>query len=370
MAINLPYSLLFEEAQTQGFPLCGIYQAPSGALPMEDVQRLKEWQLAGYGGEMAYMARDASERCEATYHEPWAKTVISFAIPYSSHASALEVSTGYGKTGYSKTGYGRVARYAWGRDYHRVLKKKLHLLGETLKKALHSDFHWRAISDSFPLLERAYANRAKLGFVGKNTMLIRPKVGSYFFLAEVLTDLPVVDIPSFKIAGECGTCSRCISACPTGAFESSYKLNAPKCISYLTIEKRGVFTEWESAAVGSWLFGCDICQEVCPFNHGSNKSNSLSVLDEFSPTNGVGSLIELNSIFSIRSDDEFKERFAGTPLMRPGRRGVVRNALSVAVNQNAKACIEPITEMLKCEESEGVSKMAVVSLEKLKKSSF
>ena len=191
---------LQSEAKLVGMPLCGVSCVEKGGLSAPDPEYLKRWQEAGYGADMSYMHRSVAERCDATFHHDWVRSVVSFAIPYSSSPPKGKVPTGYGQ----------VARYAWGRDYHRVLKKKLQRLGDTLKKNLSQDFNWRPISDSFPLLERAFAKKAKLGFVGKNTMLIRPKLGSFFFLAEVLTDLEIIGKPLEESTGGCGTCSRCI----------------------------------------------------------------------------------------------------------------------------------------------------------------
>lgn len=331
-----------------GFPLCGVMPLSEGQLSVKEEERLRAWQEAGFGADMAYMNREAVERCDATYHHSWVTTVLSFAIPYSSIPPL----------GPTPIGYGRVARYAWGRDYHRILKKKLSKLGDAVKKEVSSEVYWRPVTDSFPLLERAFAKESGLGFVGKNTMLIRPKFGSFFFLAEVLTNLDVFGRVVGSSSGGCGTCTRCIEVCPTGAFEAPYVLNANKCISYLTIEKRGDFSPWEREAIGEWLFGCDLCQEVCPFNHIAQKSVYPEPIEEFRPESGVGSFISLNTLFSLRTDEEFMEFFQGTPLTRPGRLGILRNALCVAANQKAVECGGAIEELVLRETDSSLRELA------------
>ena len=275
---------------------------------------------------MGFMTREPELFTTPERLLPGVRSVVSFAIPYSGKAPS-----------HCPIGYGRIARYAWGRDYHRVLKKKLKTLVARLSEICGEAIDSRSFSDAVPLLERAYAEQNGLGFFGKNSLLIRPGVGSYFFIADLLLAHDIVGIPvraEQKVQG-CGACSRCVSSCPTGAIVRDGTIDSRRCISYLTIEKVGPFDEWEKGAIGEWLFGCDICQEVCPFNHRSHRGKGFAVISEFSEEEGSGALLSLSEIISMRNDEDFLERFAGTPLMRPGREGLIRNACAVAVNTKA-----------------------------------
>ncbi len=323
MALSIPLGELDQIAQQHGLLLMGISTLTD--LSAERAH-LESWQAEGLAGEMDYMRRSADLLCQPRQLLESTRSIISFALPYSSEpAPSL-----------CPPGFGRVARYAWGRDYHRVIKKVLGNLLETLKKHLGPALQYRHFTDAVPLLERALAKNAGLGFIGKNTMLIRPKTGSLFFLAEVLWNVDIIEPAQnsrLAIATDCGSCERCISACPTGAFLEPFKLDARKCISYLSIEKRGILKADEGAALGNWLFGCDICQEVCPFNHTSLKEGRLPELEDFRARGLIrNGLLELNRVFSIASDSDFLKLFAGTPLMRTGRSGLLRNAACVAAN--------------------------------------
>jgi epoxyqueuosine reductase len=286
-----------------------------------DQQRLRSWQSADMMGEMRFMARDPSLLCNPQMLLSSARTIASFLIPYSGE-----------KTGPCPVGYGRVARYAWGRDYHSVLRKRLKRLVATLRSQLGPALEARAWSDAVPLLERAWAQRAGLGFIGKNTMLIRPRVGSFTLIADLVMNVEISEDEKTEgppaARASCGSCQRCLNNCPTGAIVEPYRIDARKCISYLNIEKTGMLAVPERKALGDWLLGCDICQEVCPFNHDP----ALPELSELSAAAGSGPFLKLSELLQLRSDQEFLARFAGTPLMRPGREGILRNAACVAVN--------------------------------------
>jgi epoxyqueuosine reductase len=221
----------------------------------------------------------------------------------------------------------------------------------------------RLFSDSVPLLERALARSSGLGFVGKNTMVITPRLGSFMFLGEVLWSLEVSNIPNVVAPpppnieasaphhgkSHCGACSRCLTECPTGAFVSEYVLDARKCISYLTIEKRGVLTPQERSWLGEWLFGCDVCQEVCPFNSVPIKTRRRSDLPELDQSAGVGQSLSLSEVLGLRDDAAFTKKFAGTALMRAKREGLLRNAAVVAGNTRAQSVLEDL-EIAVCED--------------------
>jgi epoxyqueuosine reductase len=257
--------------------------------------------------------------------------VITLAVDYSIAAPEFE----------NMHRYGRVARYAWGRDYHDVVKPRLQALAARIEKIVGRGIHARCFVDAVPLLERAVAARAGLGFFGKNTNLLQPRNGSWFFLSEIFLDL---DLPpdNHEIKVSCGSCSRCLDACPTGAFPQPYVLDSHKCISYLTIENKSVIPRELRAAVGDWIFGCDVCQEVCPFNRFA----SDTLWPEFHPAAGVGPRLDVVEVLSIATDAEFRARFRGTPLTRPKRRGLLRNAAVVAANIGATRAVPSLIERI------------------------
>ncbi len=287
--------------------------------------QLSTWQDKGFAAEMKYMLRPASLLAHPLNLLPEGKSLIIFSLLYSRRPTEP-----------LPKGFGRVARYAWGEDYHAILKTKLTSLALKTEKEINSKFKWRIFSDSVPLLERAFAERAGLGFIGKNTLLIKPKVGSLFFISEIISELEIEEekggLNVIKEDTGCKSCTNCIDACPTGAISEPYSVDAGKCISYLTIEKRGPLTDWEQSALGSWIFGCDICQEVCPFNHSSLKEGVGADFPEFEADYGVGQKLNLNEILSIKTPEQFKTIFSKTALLRTGRDGLLRNAAAVSVN--------------------------------------
>jgi epoxyqueuosine reductase len=306
-----------ERARELGFPLCGVCPAaaPAGA------SRLEEWLSRGYGGQMHYLG----ERREAYGHPrhvlEGARSIVMLAMPYRTTEPANTLP-----------GQGRVARYAWGAaDYHDVIRERLHALADFVR-ALAPGAATRGVVDTAPLLEREFAQLAGLGWVGKNTLLLNKRAGSYFFLAALLTDAELTyDAP--HAADHCGTCTACLDACPTAAFPQPYVLDASRCISYLTIELRGAMPADLRRGVGEWAFGCDVCQEVCPWNREAPLASEAA----FSPLEGMNPL-ELGALFEM-SDDDFRQRFRRTPLWRPHRRGLLRNAAIVLGNQRAGECL-------------------------------
>lgn len=289
----------------------------------QDATRLKVWQEKGHAANMAYMMRDADLQSDPLRLLPEAKTVLSFAVAYDTRPAPV-----------ASVGYGRVARYAWGRDYHLLLPERLEAF-IAKAKIQFGNFNYRYFSDAVPLLERAFAASSGLGFIGKNTLLIRPRLGSFTLLAEILWDLHISDFQIETSNSSCGSCQKCMESCPTSAFESEYVLDARKCISYLSIEKKGILSLAERNMLGEWIFGCDVCQEVCPYNHTSLKQGRAPSLEEFSADFGVGPLLSLKEVVAIKDQQEFKLRFKDTPVMRAKREGLVRNAICVAVNTGA-----------------------------------
>lgn len=344
---SIPWSICGDAARDCGLELFSTLSTSILTSSLEaHAVLLESWQKNGYAGEMAYMEREPQLFVSPELFLANVRSVTSILIPYQSRIDGEAPSE-------PGPGFGRVARYAWGRDYHRVLKRVLRKFVETCEDRVgweRGTIAWRGFSDAVPLLERAVAAEAQLGFAGKNTMLIRPGTGSFFFISEVFWDLDVEpDVAATAPAPKtgCGTCRRCLTSCPTDAFVGPYTLDARKCISYLTIEKRGEFSAWEAEAIGNWVFGCDVCQEVCPYNH---RGVSQSHRAEFSAENGAGPKLSLERLLRIRSDKDFLTQFAGTALMRPGREGLIRNACSVVANTRFFEAVPALSSILESDE--------------------
>ena len=315
-----------QAAREIGFEVAGI--APVDRVERDDIA-FQKWCNQGFAAGMDYMTRRPELNAHPRALVPYAQSLITLAIDYYAQAPAFE----------HEHRYGRVARYAWGRDYHDVVKPRLRALAARIEELAGRDIHARCFVDAAPLLERALGARAGLGFFGKNTNLLQPKSGSWFFLAEILLD---VELPADnrEIKVSCGSCRRCLDACPTDAFAAPYVLDSRKCISYLTIENKDVIPRELRGAIGDWVFGCDVCQDVCPFNRFASDSR----WPEFHPEAGVGPRLDLVEVLSIASDDEFRARFRGTPLTRPKRRGLLRNAAVAAANVDATATVPSLIE--------------------------
>jgi epoxyqueuosine reductase len=237
-----------------GFDRAGV--AGLDALPPH-AEALHDWLARGRHGEMAWLARDPDARADPRRRFPWARSAIVVALVYD-RAGA---EPGAERSGPATA---RIARYAGGRDYHDVLLPPLRALGDALEALAGRAVRSRAYVDTGPVLERALAAQAGLGWIGRNTCLIDPELGSYLFLGVLLTDLELpADMPE---PDHCGSCRACLDACPTGAFPDPYVLDATRCLSYTTIELRGPIPEPLRAGQGAWAFGCDVCQEVCPWN--------------------------------------------------------------------------------------------------------
>ncbi len=307
---------LKSEARRLGFDLAGVCPAvtPSG------IGRFHEWLSAGYAGEMHYLP-DRAEAYEHPRHVlDGVRSILMLAMVYRTTEPAA-----------AKEGEGRVSRYAWGVDYHDLIRDRLDDLTEYLKRE-SPGARVRGVVDTAPLLEREFAQLAGLGWIGKNTLLLNKQLGSWFFLAALLTDVELeYDEP--HAADHCGTCTACLDACPTGAFVQPYVLDARRCISYLTIELRGPIPAELRDGTGDWHFGCDICQDVCPWNHRAPQSNEAG----FSPTANMNP-VDLAALFSL-DDEAFRERFRHTPLWRAKRRGLLRNAAIVLGNRPHAASI-------------------------------
>lgn len=220
----------------------------------------------------------------------------------------------------------KVAKYALGEDYHLVFREKLEPIVEWLSTQ-RPGHQWRICTDSAPLLERAYATQSGIGFLAKNTMVISPGNGSFFLLAEVLTTATIE--PDDAITGTCGNCTRCIDACPTAAIVAPFQLDARRCISYLTIEKKSDLTPQEADQLHGWAFGCDICQDVCPYN----KAPLTAAMTELQPGRILNFPEPLDTFLAPKSNSQFDHQFPRSPLQRPGRRRLQRNAKLAANEQ-------------------------------------
>src|SRR5438874_9725817 len=309
------------EARSLGFALVGIARAGEA----DDFPRLQDWLARGYAGSMAYMQTHAAARRHPESILPDVRSVVMVGMEYGAGSGQWAVGS---EQGGGSLPTAKIARYARGPDYHGVLRAKLRQL-LTWVQTQRPDCRGRAVVDTAPLLERDFARRAGLGWIGKNTMLINKHRGSYFFLGALLLDLELTpDEP--HAADHCGTCTACLDACPTGAFAGPGWLDARKCISYLTIELRSPIPEELRPGVGDWLFGCDVCQEVCPWNRKD--------VSEPAAVNAA-------EILSL-SDEEFRRRYKGTALERAKRRGLARNAAVVLGNTGDASALPALERAL------------------------
>lgn len=298
------------EAARLGFALAGACPAvtPTG------IHRFQEWLTAGYAGEMEYLASR-----QAAYEHPrhvleGARSLLLLAMNYRTAEPQP-----------AAPGQGRISRYAWGGDYHDLIHERLRRLVDFLRER-SPGAAVRGVVDTAPLLEREFAQLAGLGWIGKNTLLLNRRLGSWFFLAALATDA-ALEYDEPHAADHCGACRACLDACPTQAFVAPYVLDSRRCISYLTIELRGGPPEELRSGIGDWLLGCDVCQEVCPWNRRAPASDEPA----FQPAEGENPL-DLVGLFDL-DDEAFRRRFRHTPLWRPKRRGMLRNAAIVLGNQ-------------------------------------
>lgn len=294
-----------------GFDACGFAKARELT---EDARRLEQWLKEDRHGSMEWMGNNFEKRIDPTVLVPGAKTVVSLLASYH-HPSHNQLIGTLDKP--------LIAKYAQGRDYHKVLKKKLNDLF-SFTAGLVGGLEGRVFVDSAPVLDKAWAVQAGLGWVGKNSNILNKKLGSWFFIAEMIIDLELVyDSPT---TDHCGTCTRCIEACPTDAIYEPQKVDATKCISYLTIEHKGEIDKKYHTDIQNWVFGCDICQDVCPWNSKAK----LAQLVDLHPRQKV--LEAGNSYFKYLDEESFNELFAGSPVRRTKWSGFQRNLEIVTTN--------------------------------------
>jgi len=326
---------LTERVQTYahelGFELVGIIPAEES----ETIQRYQEWIANGYAGKMGYLERHTPLKEDTRKLLQETKSVICLAMNYYTLDPPKELAEDPSR--------GQISRYAWGDDYHDVIRERLLLLVEFIKNTAETELKSRVFVDSGPILEREYAQRAKLGWIGKNTNLINWRTGSWYFLAEVLVSIEL-DSEMGTLRGSCGTCTKCIEACPTDAFVEPNLLDSRLCISYLTIELKDSIPKELRPKMGNLIFGCDICQEVCPWNSKAIPTSEPA----FQPREGnlAPELLKLVGM----TQSEFSEKFKGSPIKRAKRRGFLRNVLVAIGNWGARAAIPALKKALVDEE--------------------
>jgi epoxyqueuosine reductase len=336
-------------ARELGFDLCGVVSA--GKFP--ELEHTEDWLARGFAGEMNYLSDPRRRGADGAF--PGLRSVIVCALNYNTHAPSSTDLTHLPKDSEPR---GWISRYAWGDDYHEVLQEKLRELAAALRERFAEPFEARVYADTGPLQERIFAKYAGLGWLGKNTLLLNQRLGSWVFLGAILTTLdlaPTLEDGVLPPPDLCGSCRRCIDACPTQAFVEPYVMDARRCISYLTIELRGTIPGEFREPIGNHVFGCDICQDVCPWNrrapatslevfrpktfHATPESmplpdsqvEPLELLSEPRPSEASDSLDE--SLFLPRlewlaalDESEFRRLFRGSAIKRTKWRGIVRNA--------------------------------------------
>jgi epoxyqueuosine reductase len=322
--VPLTSETIKDRARDVGFDLCGV--APAKAFP--ELAFFRQWIDRGYAGTMGYLPRSASRRSDVRNVLPSARSVIVTGTLYNS-------GTPY-STERNDATRGEVARYAWSRDYHYVIGERLDALLTWMAAEHGEPFDARAYVDTGPVQERVYAQHAGLGWIGKNTCVISPERGSWLLLGVIICSLPL-DADSVSL-DQCGTCTLCLEACPTGAFAAPYELDATRCLSYLTIEYRGSIPETHRGAIGNHIFGCDVCQEVCPWN-----ASPVSVAD---PSWSSRPELNLQSLIDLwrRTDDELAAFIGDTAMTRAGVKGLRRNLAVAMGNSGDRRAVEALDE--------------------------
>src|SRR5262245_674773 len=333
------------QALALGFDLVGI--APAQASP--ELAFFKRWLAAGYAGEMHYLERSRERRQDLQQVVEGAQSVVVCGLNYDTDAPYSTAQTDPNR--------GWIARYAWGADYHQVMQDKLTQLQTFIAALVPPTVASKVYVDTGPVVERVYAKYAGLGWFGKNTCLLNTRLGSWLLLGELILPIPLeYDRPALD---HCGTCTRCLDACPTQALLEPYVLDARRCISYLTIELKGAIPEALRPQMGNHIFGCDICQDVCPWNRKRYFTADSDLQPR--PAQVLPRLAELAHM----SREDFKQRFRGTALERTRRRGLLRN-VCVAMGNSGNAAYIPLLESLLDDEEELVREHAAWALVQLR----
>jgi len=320
-----------QKARQLGFNLVGLTRAE----PSPTLAAYKRWIAQGMHGKMGYMAREdrVIRRADLTNIVPGAKSILMVGLDYRTLAIPDAILNDPAR--------GRVASYAWGLDYHDVMTPRLEMLAQWLAQQVELPSEQRVYVDTGAVLERSHAQQAGMGFIGKNTMLIHPRRGSYFFLGEIITSIEFDAYDQPHRPTMCGTCTRCLRTCPTDAFPEPHVLDARRCISYHTIENKGWIDRELRADFGNWIFGCDICQEVCPFQRFSLTSEEQG----FFPVDVDRAAPPLLDLLTL-TPETFRERYKGTPIERIRRKRLVRNAAVAAGNSGDPRFIPALIQLL------------------------
>ena len=326
---------IVEQAKALGFERCGIVRAEK----FPELLKTEEWLKRGYAGEMKYLADP--RRSDPRTAMPGVRSIIVCLLNYNTANPFTKDHAGGEKEEDGPRGW--ISRYAWGDDYHDVMKKKLDALAAAMREQWGSSFESRVYADTGPVQERVLAKYAGLGWLGKNTLLLNQELGSYFFLGVILTTLDVEPTLGANEAAPpdlCGNCRQCLDACPTEAFAEAYVMDARKCISYLTIELRGPIPDQLRRAMGEHVFGCDICQDVCPWNRKAPATR----LAEFAPRTFQMNGPQKESLLRPRlewllglGEKEFREVFRGSAVKRTKWQGLLRNACMAIGNAGSVA---------------------------------
>lgn len=344
MAAECDRDWIVQQAKTLGFELCGVVRAEQ----FPELAQFTEWLKRGYAGEMAYL-EDARRRAPASVVNGLRSVIVcalnyNTAHPYSTEAAAQNTSNGEDPRGW-------VSRYAWGNDYHEVLWGKLNALVAAMKDKVAGPFMARAYADTGPVAERVFAKHAGLGWIGKNTLLLNEALGSWLFLGVIFTSLeltPSLAANELPPPDLCGNCRQCLDACPTGALGEPYVMDARRCISYLTIELRGAIPEQFREAMAWQVYGCDICQDVCPYNRAAPETS----LPSFQPrefADGTSLLHPTLEWLAGMGEEEFRKVFRGSAMKRAKWTGLVRNtciALGNSRIEKGTAAYQRIVELL------------------------
>lgn len=343
---------LKQEAVRLGFNRIGI----TPAHPSPTLNAYLRWVELGQHGEMGYMARPdrITRRQDLSVILPQVHSLIIVALDYSTLQPPADLVNDPMR--------GRISNYAWGVDYHEVMTPRLEQLVGWLRSQVPADetVQWRVYVDTGPILERSHAQQAGLGFIGKNTMLIHPRAGSHFFLGEILTTFAFDEYDTPHRETMCGSCTRCLNACPTNAFPQSYVLDARKCISYLTIELKNAIPTDLRPQMGNWVYGCDVCQQVCPWNRFAMQTLET----DFFPATPDQIAPPLMGLLAL-TDESFRERFAQSPILRIGRARLVRNACVATGNSGRGEFLGVLRDLANDDESPLVRDHAVWALQQL-----
>jgi epoxyqueuosine reductase len=323
--VHLTSDAIKGRARELGFDLCGV--APARAFP--ELTFFRQWIERGYAGTMGYLPRSAERRSDVRKVVSSARSVIVTGTLYNGgQPYSIERN---------QATRGEVARYAWSRDYHDVIGERLDALLAWMTERHPDSLDARAYVDTGPVQERVYAQYAGLGWIGKNTCVINPELGSWLLLGAIICSLPLEpDSPSLD---RCGTCTLCLEACPTRAFAAPHELDATKCVSYLTIEYRGSIPEGQRAAIGNHIFGCDVCQEVCPWN--------ASPVDVADPSWSCREDLNLASLIDLwrRTDEELAAFIGDTAMTRAGVKGLRRNLAVALGNSGDPQALDALEEI-------------------------